>query len=277
MSTLLLLFLAFIINDVLCGKVGTNLEGITYYSPGLKFLNRFYGAAPFKSNNASLPVDFDSNGYAKSLLPGQEVGALFMSVDKDPNSGLWHVPKSMQGIHVFLYDGDCSGCSFRWNAIVLNKSEPGRWIMNVSDQGGVHNAKCWIGVSEIPDPSNYPHNFRLVPIEHENDYQDVIFEPSWIEPIAKTGFSSMRFMDFLATNNNPISSWSERTLPSNFTMGNSRGIAWEFVIALTNQLNISAWINIPAMADDDYIKELATLWKDNYQHWGKSSSVIVAF
>eukprot|EP01083_Nonionella_stella_P265314 898846_1 len=157
------IILSLIITNVLCGKVGMNLEGITYYSPGVKFLNRFYGAAPFKSNNASLPLDVDENGYVKSLLPGQEAGALFMSVNKDPNKGLWHVPKSMQGIHIFLYDGDCSNCYFRWNAVVINNTEEGRWIMNVSDQGGVHNTKCFIGIRNISNPSNYPHNFRLIP------------------------------------------------------------------------------------------------------------------
>ncbi len=29
-----------------------------------------------------------------------------------------------------------------------------------------------------------------------------------------------------------------------------------------------AWINIPAMADDDYVINLATLWKNSYKHWG---------
>eukprot|EP01084_Bolivina_argentea_P080672 146091_1 len=197
-----------------------------------------------------------------------------MSVNKDANNGLWHVPKSMQGIHIFLYDGDCSNCYFRWNAVVINNTEQGRWIMNVSDQGGVYNTKCYIGIRNIPNPSNYPHNFRLIPIENENNYQDIIFEPTWIKPINNTGFSSMRFMDFLATNNNPISTWSDRTLPTNFTMGNGLGIAWEFVISLTNILNISAWINIPAKADDDYIKNVATLWKNNYKHWGKTKLYI---
>ncbi len=34
------------------------------------------------------------------------------------------------------------------------------------------------------------------------------------------------------------------------------GVAWEFIIDLTNKLNISPWINIPTFASDDYIKQL---------------------
>ena len=37
------------------------------------------------------------------------------------------------------------------------------------------------------------------------------------------------------------------------------GVSWEYMIALANQTNRDMWINIPAQASDDYVKQLATL------------------
>ena len=35
------------------------------------------------------------------------------------------------------------------------------------------------------------------------------------------------------------------------------------MVALCNAMGLDAWINIPAHASDDYIKQLAALWKQN--------------
>lgn len=41
------------------------------------------------------------------------------------------------------------------------------------------------------------------------------------------------------------------------------GWPWEYVIDLCNQTNMDMWINIPVSVDDDYIRQLATLIKNN--------------
>ena len=117
-------FIVGLLEIAFSGNIGINLEGISYYSPGLKFLNRFQGASPFRNAKGNSSLDLDSNGYVKSLAPGQAVGAYFMDIKKDENNH-WHVPKSMQTEHVFLYEGDCFACSFRWNCVVLNNSVNG--------------------------------------------------------------------------------------------------------------------------------------------------------
>lgn len=82
-------------------------------------------------------------------------------------------------------------------------------------------------------------------------------------------FSVIRFMDFLATNSNVQTSWSERPLPSWASFQrktNVGGYGWqgiggalEHAVLLANETGKDAWINIPVRADDAYILNLARL------------------
>jgi PA14 domain/Carbohydrate binding module (family 35)/Carbohydrate binding module (family 6)/K319L-like, PKD domain len=75
-------------------------------------------------------------------------------------------------------------------------------------------------------------------------------------------FDVLRFMDWLSTNNNPVTSWATRTKPTDNTQATTRGVAWEYVAQLANTLHTDPWVNIPANADDDYIRQVATLLRD---------------
>ncbi|MFT3933169.1 MAG: T9SS type A sorting domain-containing protein [Chitinophagaceae bacterium] len=80
-------------------------------------------------------------------------------------------------------------------------------------------------------------------------------------------FNQLRFMDWLLTNSNPVTSWADRHLPSLPGLNNRNnqrvGCAWEDVCAFANQLNKDIWVNIPGNADDDYVIQCATLLKNN--------------
>eukprot|EP00051_Salpingoeca_urceolata_P023745 m.408356 g.408356 ORF g.408356 m.408356 type:complete len:124 (-) comp20146_c0_seq1:95-466(-) len=70
-------------------------------------------------------------------------------------------------------------------------------------------------------------------------------------------------MDWMSTNGNVVSEWSNRTLPSNNTQDQKgRGVAWEHIITLSNYLKINPWVNIPHLATDDYVANLAMLLRD---------------
>jgi len=72
-------------------------------------------------------------------------------------------------------------------------------------------------------------------------------------------FSTLRFMDFTATNGNPVSSWSQRTTLQSATQQSPNGAAWEYVALLANTLHRDIWINVPDQAGADYVTQLATL------------------
>lgn len=80
-------------------------------------------------------------------------------------------------------------------------------------------------------------------------------------------FSAIRFMGFTETNDSDpaypaVTNWSDRHVITDATQqsyGARHGAAWEYVALLANQTGKDIWINIPASATDDYVRQLATL------------------
>jgi hypothetical protein len=75
-------------------------------------------------------------------------------------------------------------------------------------------------------------------------------------------FSTLRFMDFTATNSENVHEWRQRTTPQMATQQSPNGAAWEYAILLANTLHKDVWINIPDQADSKYWAQLATLFKN---------------
>lgn len=76
------------------------------------------------------------------------------------------------------------------------------------------------------------------------------------------GFGVLRFMELQNTNRTKIQNWEERAKITD-VFQNNKGLAWEYAIDICNKLNSDIWINIPHMATDNYITELANLLKEN--------------
>src|SRR5262249_49525377 len=73
-------------------------------------------------------------------------------------------------------------------------------------------------------------------------------------------FSTLRFMDWTSTNGSQVVNWSDRTLPTGRQTVN--GVSWEACVELANTLGKDMWVNVPAHASDDYVRQLATLLRD---------------
>ncbi|HBY64557.1 MAG TPA: hypothetical protein DEH78_32455 [Solibacterales bacterium] len=80
-------------------------------------------------------------------------------------------------------------------------------------------------------------------------------------------FQVLRFMGFTETNADfarwpETLEWNERHTPADATqqrLGKRIGVSWEYVIHLANITGKDIWINVPAPATDNYIRELARL------------------
>ncbi|MFZ4478381.1 MAG: hypothetical protein ACOYNZ_00660 [Rhodoferax sp.] len=86
-----------------------------------------------------------------------------------------------------------------------------------------------------------------------------LFTRSFLSHIAR--FKTLRFMDWLRTNNNPVTSWAARATPEKTHYASSAGVPWEHIVALANQGQKDIWINLPIGVDDDYVLQLARLLK----------------
>lgn len=112
---------------------------------------------------------------------------------------------------------------------------------------------------------------RLIkPGFYENTNQ--VFDQEFLNSLCP--FSTFRVMDWLLTNgSNPnfhspdnTIDWNERKMPEDATQSHwglkKDGIAWEYVVDLGNLTQKNLWINIPVHASDNYIRELAKLFKN---------------
>ena len=107
-----------------------------------------------------------------------------------------------------------------------------------------------------------------------------LFTREYLALIQARSPNLLRFMDWHSTNGNLESEWSERSLPTDatqtsvltrdvhvgwsktpVTMTNARGICWEYCIALSNVTGKDLWLNVPVLATDDYVRNLAALVK----------------
>lgn len=90
---------------------------------------------------------------------------------------------------------------------------------------------------------------------------------------ALANFSTIRYMDFTATNENGDEVWADRTkwtdarqspplLPGRSYGWQGRGASWESIIKLANASGKDAWICIPHKVNEDYITNLAALFKN---------------
>jgi hypothetical protein len=69
----------------------------------------------------------------------------------------------------------------------------------------------------------------------------------------------IRFMDWGQTNNSPEQHWRDRIEPGEAHYGGDRGVPYERMIDLCNEVGMEPWICVPHMATDNYIQQLAEL------------------
>ena len=72
--------------------------------------------------------------------------------------------------------------------------------------------------------------------------------------------SSIRFMDWMATNDSTNGDWNKRSTAD--TSGwVHKGVSWESAIELCNLVGANMYVNVPGRADDNYVRNLAALIK----------------
>ncbi len=75
-------------------------------------------------------------------------------------------------------------------------------------------------------------------------------------------FSVLRFMDWNHANGNKQTSWGNRlTSQSASQYVSGKSVSYEYIAQLANELNKDVWLTIPVLADDNYVLEMANLFK----------------
>lgn len=84
------------------------------------------------------------------------------------------------------------------------------------------------------------------------------FNPDFLARLE--GFTVLRFADWTEIQGQPLVHWGDRPTLLDAQQASSRGVAYEWMIRLANTTGADAWVNVPHMADDTFVREMARLW-----------------
>lgn len=78
-------------------------------------------------------------------------------------------------------------------------------------------------------------------------------------------FDALRFMDYLRTNDNQNVRWDQRCKVEDAQYTGPRGAPFELAIELGNLMDKDIWLCVPALADDDFIRQLGALIREKLE------------
>ncbi len=246
-------------------EIGTNLPGFADWEPHRamrNFMKNTRGEPiPYTeacscwsfteevNNNIFTQMSFDADGYPTSLPQTTTSGDIllryFVSTEgKNTPAGQTYV-LLYDGIGSLELSGTLSGIS----------QTPGRIQFTLGGDG-----TFWFQLTSSL-LGNHIRNIRVLRIADE--FADIDTQPfysGFLDKIAP--FSNIRYMDWQHTNNNPMVTWSQRPIPTQASYGGNRGVPYEVIIQLANQTKKDIWICVPHAADNDFITQMATLFKN---------------
>jgi hypothetical protein len=247
--------------------IGINLATVKYWSTEMPFLDQMHTPKQWITHartddtwdtGEERYLDLDSDGWPKSLMAVNDpkpqefvsVGVVLLNGLSDTTNGYYPT-----GRYVVLYDGEGT-LSYRLDASLISRSR-GRDVIDVARASST-GINLRITATDPKHTGNYLHNIRVVKAENESALAaGQIFNPVFLGLLEN--FRVLRFMDWFATNGSPVSSWSARPVRSNAFWGTSKGVPVEVAVQLANALSADPWLNVPHMADDNYITQMATL------------------
>ena len=256
--------------------IGVNLAGVFDWGTELPFVDRMRNAREWYTKDVGNPADPFDSGAADSLsyrpdgypthvpqaLPGRaypvEVATIWASTDG------W-----LAGTYTILFDG--TGELSLWGSYDdLTQVAPGHFTFDLdAPLDGVLELR--IRRSEAGDPIR---NIRVLQPGSADTYLDEPFNPVWLERVRM--FRSVRFMDWGSTNNwgrdeatgwdtPELFDWSERAQPDHYTWATSKGVPYETMVRLMNDLDLDGWVCVPHRAGDAYIDSMARLFHEHLE------------
>ncbi|MCC2673516.1 MAG: Cellulose-binding domain protein [Ramlibacter sp.] len=231
-------------------EVGVNIEGIADWTRLSPFVDLM------KSSRAwGLPDKPWEQGVRTDALgwPLQDAGVVVKVLHEDAGD-----PKGKdKGIDAGVYR-----LSFQGRATVRPVASDGVSVRKLSHNAATRQTTAEVVVTgratqlmlAFEGTDGGVRNVQLVP---SGTPAGQVMNPLFREAVAP--FGTLRLMDFLSTNGNPVRTWSERTTPASATQSGERGAAYEYAVQIANELGKDIWINIPVAADDAYVRALAEL------------------
>jgi len=226
-------------------QMGINLAGPSDWNSELPFVDVFRMSRKWISQaegqrwGAGPELELDEHGWITRLPEGEGFYAssllLTMPVEWYP-----------QGQYTVLYEGTGEMTFVR--AKVISR-EHGRIVIEPVPRG-----QGFILEIRETDPDDYIRNIRVIMPGFENIYENNPWTPSFLG--RWRGFSAVRFMDFMHTNNSEVRDWSDRPQLDDATFS-KQGIPVELMVDFANRVQIDPWFCMPHQATDEYVHSFA--------------------
>lgn len=226
-------------------SLGINLAGLADWNTELPFADVFHLSREWISQREGAgwgqgpKLELDEHGWVRRLEPGSWAETPMNTIEGG------HYPS---GTYTVRYAGKGE---IRFNNADVISSAPGKMIVKVDARRG----GFFLQVRKT-DPSDYVRDIRVTMPGMEGAPGG--FNPSLLA--RWKGVSTVRFMDWMATNGSQQAHWGDRPKLDDATW-TVKGAPVETMVDLANRLGADPWFNIPVRADDDYVRQFAHLVK----------------
>jgi hypothetical protein len=246
-------------------SLGIGLGGLADWSSQMPFLDIFKQSRGWipqcgEGSPAGCPnfdtqekdrLDLDADGYPKSLPAANDNSVKYRRVETIIFSS---DHPGVPGKYIVMYDGEGTLTYFAANKDEA-RSKPGIEVIDIGKDAG----NVFIGISAT-NPKNHIRNIRVIKESQLDAYKaGEVFNPVWLEKIKS--FKTLRFMDWMQTNDSTQKEWSDRPKPGDISWA-TKGAPVEVMVALANKLKANPWFNMPHQATDEYITNFAKIVKD---------------
>lgn len=229
-------------------RAGINAAGYSYWGTSLPFFDVAHMGDkwnPVSSDGTTWlrdrTIEVNSLGYPTSLRSDELARSLVFTHNGS------NYPK---GQYVLTWSGSGSVRLATSSAVSVVSQTAGRIVYNVSE---VSSNGLFLEITQT-DPANPVSNIGLhAPL---GDGEGAV-SPKYRADMANYGV--IRYMDWNSTNSSTISKWTERNTLYDMFWGDKGGVPYEAQIQLSNETHNDLWLTVPHLADDDYVRNLATL------------------
>jgi hypothetical protein len=219
---------------------GWNVHAVHYWAQSNFFNDRMMSASRWEHNWQAYPFELDARGYPINIPAGITPAS--------------KIHLTVAGEYQLTWQGDGS-------SVVLNA--PGLTLVG-EDLGNAVKVRRYLKtapsseelLTRVMIQAGEPKSIRV----HTpgTGPGSSAFTESLLQRLADNS-AALRFMDWVGANSsNPMhAQWATRRRTDYFTQQSPT--AYEYMIMLSNEAGKDLWINVPHLADDDYIANLARL------------------
>lgn len=264
--------------------LGISLDAVVDYSTAWPFADAFQTSRPWFSNAYNTvtkqeifsdihQVITDAAGWPTTLqswtndqgqLIQQRTSTLmFREIGDKYPAGVYHAQWEGTGAVSFSGAGQvinqgktADGKSFA--DVRVTPNETGVWFkINSTDPADpIRNAHFWMPDYDSDGDGVADQPITAKPWTPKSNFSP--FHPEFINRLKP--FKVLRFMDWADTNGTTLVSWDQRPHYNDARQSvDGKGVAYEYMIALCNEVGADMWLNIPHSADARFVNNLAQL------------------